>query len=101
MEYLEEIHTLTDKQFGFRSGRSCVMNLVSFYSRAADIIQEREGWADCVYLDLKKPFDKVPHQRLLWKIKKQGNREMRKLMKGEKSEWCRVTSTTGGQPQPL
>ncbi len=32
-----------------------------------DIIQEREGWADCIYLDLKKAFDKVPHKRLIWK----------------------------------
>ncbi len=49
----------------------------------------------------------TPHQRLLWKIQNigglQGNtlnwitdflrdREMRTVIKGEKSEWCRVTS---------
>ncbi len=33
-----------------------------------DIIQESEGWADCIYLDLKKAFDKVPHKRLILKL---------------------------------
>lgn len=28
---------------------------------------EKEGWADSIYLDLKKSFDKVPHKRLIWK----------------------------------
>ena len=72
MQYLEESNILTGRQFGFRSGRSCVTNLLSFYSRAIDIIQERDGWADCVYLDLKKAFNKVPHQRLQWKIQSVG-----------------------------
>ncbi len=60
------------QQFGFRRGRSCVTNLLSFYSRVVDIMQERDGWADCVYLDLKKVFDKVPHRKLLWKLKHNG-----------------------------
>ncbi len=41
---------------------------MSFYSRVVDTIQERNGWAYCVYLDLKKAFDKVPHRRLPWKM---------------------------------
>ncbi len=45
---------------------------MSFYSRVVDTIQERNGWAYCVYLDLKKAFDKVPHRKLLWKLKHNG-----------------------------
>ncbi len=53
MEHLERDKVLVNCQFGFRRGRSCSMNLLSFYSRVVDIVQERDGWVDGVYLDLK------------------------------------------------
>ena len=49
-DYLEREGITTDRQFGFRTGRSCVTNLLSFYSRAIDITQERDEWADCIYV---------------------------------------------------
>ena len=52
--YLENHKIIKDTQFGFRKGRSCVTNLLSFYSRVVDTIQERDGWMDCIYLDLKQ-----------------------------------------------
>ena len=30
--------------------------------------QERKRWVDCIYLDLKKAFDKLPHKRQLRKL---------------------------------
>ncbi len=46
---------------------------MSFYSRVTDITQEKDRWVDCVYLDLKKEaFDKVPQNRLLWKLENVG-----------------------------
>ena len=71
------------------------------------ITQEREQWADCIYLDLKKVFDKVPHKRLLWKLENieglkgnilnwiedyLGGKEMRTVIRNTKSEWRKVTS---------
>ena len=60
-------HTHTHTHYGFRTARSYVTNSLS-YSRVIDITQERDEWADCIYLHLKKPFDKIPHRRLLWKL---------------------------------
>ena len=111
IDHLEKRNVLTECQFGFRRGRSCSSNLRSYYSKVIDIVQEREGWVDSVYLDLKKAFDKVPHRRLIWKIKNIGRvggqllkwmkdylseREMRTVVRNSTSSWLKVTS---GVPQ--
>ena len=71
----------------------------------------RDGWAECIYLDLKKAFDKVPHKKLLWKFKNIGKlggkilrwmedflreRVMRKIIKDKESSWKEAIS---GVPQ--
>lgn len=111
LKFLENQKLISNNQFGFRKGRSCVTNLLNFYSRVIEGVQERDGWVDCVYLDLKKAFEKVPHDRLLWKLGKMGGlsgniliwmknylrgREMRTIVKDIKSEWRAVES---GVPQ--
>ena len=40
-DYLEREGIISERQFGFRTGRLCVTNLLSFYSRVIDIKQER------------------------------------------------------------
>ena len=111
IDFLEERESLSAKQFGFRKGRSCITNLLSFYSRVVDIIDQKGGWADCVYLDLKKAFDKISHKRLIWKIENIGGikgrllewmksylteRKMKTVIRGICSNWVGVMS---GVPQ--
>ncbi len=43
VKYLENNMILKNSQFGFREGQSCITNLISFYSRVIDIVQERDG----------------------------------------------------------
>ena len=111
VKMLEDGGVYSSSQFGFREGTSTVTNLLSYYDRVSDILQEREGWVDCIYLDIKKAFDRVPHHRLIWKIKKYGRvrgkmlewmtdylmeRKMRTVIRGTYSNWKSVPS---GVPQ--
>ena len=83
VEYLEGKEVITNSQFGFRKGRSCVTNLLSFYTRVIDEVDNRDGWVDTVYLDIKKAFDKVLHKRLLWKLEHTG------VLRGTILKWMR------------
>ena len=64
----------SNKQFGFLDGRSTV-------HKWTKIIDEG-GTIDCVYFDFKKAFDKVPHQRLIYKAEQYG-------IKGEIINWIK------------
>ena len=65
-------HTLLLKsQHGFTKGKSCLTILLLFLEDVTKAIDEGNPW-DMIYLDLSKAFDKVPHKRLLQKIKSHG-----------------------------
>ena len=71
MSHLKENILIFDSQHGFLKGKSCTTNLITFMdklTKAAD-----RGIAnDVFYLDFAKAFDKVPHQKLLLKIRNKG-----------------------------
>ena len=54
-------------QHGFRKSRSCVTQLLEVMEILTDFIDDGES-VDIIYLDFKKAFDAVPHQRLLSKL---------------------------------
>ena len=65
--FFEGVGVICDEQFGFRPGRSpcsLLLDEMSSWISAA----EKGCSVDCVYLDLRKAFDRVPHDRLLSRI---------------------------------
>nr|VZI47861.1 unnamed protein product [Spirometra erinaceieuropaei] len=73
MQFLEQIHLLSDSQHGFRKGRSCVTNLLyclEHWTRAVD----RGDMVHAIYIDFKKAIDSVPHHRPLYKLSRAGVR---------------------------
>ena len=74
VEFLEENQILCDNQHGFRSGRSCLTQLLSHVN---DIVQGLSSGVDtdAIYLDFAEAFDKVDHQLLLLKMNKLGFHE--------------------------
>ena len=65
---LEENNKINEIQQGFRTGRSCLSQLLTHHER---IIQSMEHSmsVDIVYLDFTKAFDKVDHCILLHKVR--------------------------------
>ena len=61
MSHLIDNNLLSNKQFGFVSGRSTVTQLLNYCDKCADVIANR-GVVDSIYFDFSKAFDTVPHQ---------------------------------------
>ena len=58
-------------QHGFRKHRSCVTQLLKVMEDFTKLIEEKSDF-DIIYLDFRKAFDQVPHQRLLSKLSSVG-----------------------------
>jgi len=68
MKYLESNNILFEFQHGFRENRSCESQIISMvhqltYNKGKNI------QTDLIIMDFAKAFDKVPHRRLLCKLK--------------------------------
>ena len=109
ISHLETNNLILDSQHGFRSGRSCLTNLLDFFHEMFSIYDKSRA-IDILYLDFRKAFDKVPHKRLILKVRSLGiggkvadwiedwlrNRKQRVVINGRASGWRNVTS---GVPQ--
>ena len=72
--YLLENNLLSNCQFGFVSGRSVQLQLLSLLNHWTGILDSGHT-IDVIYLDFKKAFDSVPHIRLLSKVHSYGFRD--------------------------
>jgi len=71
VRHLDKHNLVRDSQHGFRRGRSCTSNLLEFFDRVTEEVNEKNN-VDVIFLDLAKAFDKVPHMRLLAKLRAHG-----------------------------
>ena len=61
--HLEENNLLNSKQHGFRSGKSCLTQLLHHFDDIIEALSNGDDM-DAIYLDYAKAFDKVDHQLL-------------------------------------
>ena len=109
VEFLVKHKLLNSSQHGFLKARSWLTNMLCFLEEITNWIDVGSP-VDIIYLDFQKAFDKVPHQRLLLKLKAHGigdsitdwieqwltDRRQRVVVDGEVSNWKSVLS---GVPQ--
>ena len=68
---MDEFDLFNSSQHGFRSGRSCLRQLLSHFVKILSYLEQGIN-VDTVYLDFSKAFDKVDHGILLDKLKSIG-----------------------------
>ena len=62
---------LNESQHGFISKRSCLTDILQFIETVTNYVDQ--GYpVDVIFLDFQKAFDKMPHGRLLLKVKAMG-----------------------------
>ena len=109
VSHMKKYNMFSNKQFGFISGRSTVLQLLIVLDKWTEIL-DRGGAVDVAYCDYMKAFDKVSHRRLVHKLKIYrfgekyikwienflSDRKQRVIVNGSASDWLQVTS---GIPQ--
>ena len=66
--FLEENYMINNFHHGFHNKRSCLTNFLDYCNDLFNLYDETEA-VDDIYIDFKKVFVKVPHKRLLKKIR--------------------------------
>ena len=108
-EHLIKYSLIKNSQHGFRTGKSCLSNLLDFYNIVTAWL-DKSNCVDIVYLDFAKAFDKVSHLGLMIKLQSLGitgstykwikmwlsDRKQCVVINGHCSEWKDVSS---GVPQ--
>lgn len=69
--HMEESNLYSNCQHGFRKGKSCTTQLLEVMDDFTNYVENGQDF-DVIYLDFKKAFDSVPHERLLMKLKSYG-----------------------------
>ena len=107
--HLQEYNLIIKSQHGFWPHRSCLTNLLEFLEVVTKLVDEGHS-VDVMFFDFSKAFDKVPHVRLISKVKAHGitgvvadwieewlkERKQRVVLNGKESDWADVLS---GVPQ--
>ncbi|CAI2738847.1 unnamed protein product [Dicrocoelium dendriticum] len=66
--HLENLNIISYAQHGFRRARSCSSNMLVAREDCAKSLNARKR-LDVIFVGFSKDFDKLPHERLLYKLR--------------------------------
>ena len=106
LKHLISNKLIAPSQHGFLPRKSTTTNLVTYMNYVTEHLDKGDP-VDVIYLDFAKAFNKVPHKRLIQKLKCYrlspeiiqwieswlNNRMQRVVVNGKKSEWLEVVSS--------
>ncbi|KAF4804015.1 RNA-directed DNA polymerase from mobile element jockey-like protein [Turdus rufiventris] len=85
-QHLQDGQGIRPSQHGFRRGRSCLTNLVSFYDQVTRLVDAGKA-VDVVCLDFSKAFDTVSHS-IPWKsLQPVARTGVKNWLDGQAQEW--------------
>ena len=104
-EYMKENCLFSQKQYGFITGRSTVLQLINVLDNWT-LGLDNGNYTDVIYMDFQKAFDTVPHKRLINKLDSYNisnelinwietfltDRKQKVAVNGKESKWHNVTS---------
>ena len=110
LTHLQNYNLIAKSQHGFWPHRSTVTNLLEFLEVITKLIDAGHD-VDIVFLDFSKAFDKVPHSRLMSKVRAHGitdavadwieewlrGRKQRVVLNEKESDWADVVWCATGQ----
>jgi len=68
LDHIRRFGLIKETQHGFVQNRLCLTDLLEFLEYVSDYVDQ--GYPiDVIYLDFQKAFDKVPHRRLMIKVR--------------------------------
>ena len=89
LQYLKGNDLISESQHGFLTMRSTITNLLTCTFDLVTFSNEKQAM-DIIDIDYEKAFDKVPHNKLLYRLRKLG-------IGGSVLEWLRIFFSTRWQ----
>jgi hypothetical protein len=71
LDHMQSNNLLSKRQFGFVKGRSTALQLLHVMEKWTDMLDKGDA-VDAIYMDFAKAFAKVPHRRLIGKMRSYG-----------------------------
>ncbi|MCG8044707.1 MAG: endonuclease/exonuclease/phosphatase family protein [Candidatus Thiodiazotropha taylori] len=91
-KWAEDKGVVDESQAGFRRGYSTVDNIFSLQAVIQKYLSRPRGRFYCIFIDFRRAFDSIPHNKLWESLRRKGINDDSKIMKTFKSMYSQLKS---------